>query len=137
MTKTLTAVAVGLFGVASVGAHHSLSAEFDTTRTVQVRGVVTKIEWMNPHSSVYLTVTDPDGALTSWQTELQGPPGELERRGWSRTSIKVGDTIVAKGFLPRQLQTAERLRLSVAELTLADGTRLDATSAVWGVGAAR
>jgi hypothetical protein len=133
MTKTLAAALMWVLGVASLGAHHSLIAEFDTARTVQVRGVVTKVEWMNPHANVYLTVTDPDGTTTSWQMELQGPPHELERKGWSKTSVKPGDTVVAKGFLPRKQPSAQLLRLSASELTLAGGPTLDASSLMWGV----
>ena len=134
MTKrTLFAAVVGLSAMATLSAHHSMSAEFDPSRTVEVRGLVTRFEWRNPHAKLYFDVTDVSGATTHWQAELAGGAGELKKKGWSASSVKTGDIIVAKGFpaLPRvQRPTA----LALIELTLPDGTKLDAdaTSPIWG-----
>ena len=64
-------------------AHHAFSAEFDATKPVRLRGTITKMEWINPHSWMHVDVTRDDGTVESWMVEA-GPPGALVRRGWNR-----------------------------------------------------
>src|SRR5688572_16423065 len=80
--------------------HHSFAAEFDQTKTISLKGSVTKLEWFNPHIWVYLDVKDSAGAITKWQCE-GGAPNSLTRNGWTRDSLKPGDEITIDGFLAR------------------------------------
>ncbi len=78
-------------------AHHSFSAEFDGTKPVRLVGKITRVEWTNPHSYLYLDVTDSKGKTTNWGAESAGP-GALTRRGWKKTDLKTGDQVVIDGY---------------------------------------
>jgi hypothetical protein len=81
-------------------AHHSFSAEYDSNQPVKVTGVVTKVEWQNPHIWFFVDVKDNQGKVTNWGFS-GGPPGVLQRRGISRDALKAGDTVVVEGFRAR------------------------------------
>ena len=81
-------------------AHHSFIAEYDANKPVKVTGTVTKVEWTNPHIWFFVDVKDPQGKVTNWGFS-GGPPGVLQRRGISRDSLKIGDTVVVEGFRAR------------------------------------
>ena len=108
---------LGLCGLAvPVGAHHSIGGEYDQEKPVEGSGVVTKVEWTNPHMRVYVDTTDDQGVVTSWNLEL-GSPNSVLRRGWTRSDIKVVDQISFTGYGGRAVLTR-----SVADsITLADG----------------
>jgi hypothetical protein len=74
-------------------AHHS-HVNYDTTDTISVSGVVTEVQWINPHTWFFINVTNEDGAIEEWALE-SGAPSQLIRRGWSADSVKPGDTITA------------------------------------------
>jgi hypothetical protein len=78
-------------------AHHSFAAEFDQTKPVTTTGVVTKLEWTNPHIHFYVDVKQQDGTISHWDFE-GGSPNGLGRQGWTRNSLKVGDTVTVQGF---------------------------------------
>jgi hypothetical protein len=98
---SLLAAAAALICTLPVLAHHSIDAEFDREKPVEVKGVVTKVEWMNPHIWIYLDVTNSDGTLAKWQLE-GGAPNSLRRNGVSRSALKEGDTITISGILARK-----------------------------------
>ena len=77
-------------------AHHSFASEYDDTKPVKVSGVVTKVEWMNPHIWFYVDEKKADGSVTHWAFS-GGAPGQLMRRGITRDVIKEGMTVVVKG----------------------------------------
>jgi hypothetical protein len=77
-------------------AHHSFSAEYDRSKSIELNGTVTKVEWMNPHARFYLDVKDDAGKVTNWEFEL-GSPNGLMRQGWTRNSLKVGDVVQVNG----------------------------------------
>jgi hypothetical protein len=81
-------------------AHHSFSAEFDSSKPVKLNGAVTKLEWTNPHIWVYLDVKEENGSPAKWQCE-GGPPNTLTRNGWSKDSLKAGDTVTIEGWLAK------------------------------------
>jgi hypothetical protein len=101
MSRALTSfvavgVAVWLTGT-EVIAHHSESAQFDTTKPVEVTGVVKKVEWMNPHIWYYVDVKDETGKVTTWGFS-GGAPGMLTRRGFTKDTLKAGDVVTVRGF---------------------------------------
>jgi hypothetical protein len=81
-------------------AHHSFSAEYDSAKRVTLKGIVSKVDWMNPHVYFYIDVKDDSGAITNWALEM-GPPNGLQRSGWTRNTIKVGDEVVVDGTLAK------------------------------------
>lgn len=96
----LIAVGVLALGTASLVAHHSFTAEFDQNKNITIRGVLTKVEFTNPHGWLYLNVKDADGKVANWRVET-GAPMQLIRRGGDRKSLAVGTEIVVDGWLAR------------------------------------
>ena len=83
-----------------VAAHHSFSSEYDASKPVTLEGLVTKVEWMNPHVYFYINVKDASGKVTNWALEMGAPSG-LQRQGWTRNTLKVGDQVKVEGTLAR------------------------------------
>jgi len=81
-------------------AHHSFAAMYDGNKPVRLVGTLSKIEWTNPHSYIYVVVKNSDGTSTEWAGESAGP-GALSRRGFKKGDIKIGDTIIIDGFLAK------------------------------------
>jgi len=108
-----------LITVAPVAAHHSFAAEYDSTKKIELKGVVTKFEWMNPHAHFYVDVNDKDGKVANWNLELASP-NMLVRNGWRRTSLKEGDQVVV---VASQAKDATNTA-SVETVTLPDGRKL-------------
>jgi len=93
-----------VFGVvlaaAPVMAHHSFAAEYDSKKPVSLKGTVTKVDWMNPHVYFFVDVEDGKGNVVNWGFEL-GPPNGLQRAGWTRNTMKVGDVVIVEGTLAK------------------------------------
>jgi hypothetical protein len=81
-------------------AHHSFSAEFDRDKKVTLTGVVTNVEWSNPHVWIRFKVKDESGKVTNWGAEM-GPPHGLQGSGWRRDTLKIGDQITVQGSLAK------------------------------------
>jgi len=78
-------------------AHHSFAAEYDSKQPITVTGAVTKVEWMNPHVYFYIDVRDEQtGKITNWAFEM-GAPAVIQRNGWTRNSMKIGDLVTVEG----------------------------------------
>jgi hypothetical protein len=106
-----------------VFAHHSFAAEFDATKPVNLTGVVTKVEWMNPHTYFYVDVKDPQtGKVENWACEM-GSPNGLTRQGWTRNTLKVGMVVSLEGTRSKDGSTKANAR----NVTV-DGKRLGAAS---------
>jgi hypothetical protein len=113
-----------ILSAAPVMAHHSFAAEYDATKVVTMKGVVTKIEWTNPHSWFYMRVKNEDGSVATWGFEL-GAPHQLQSRGWTRTSMKLGDEVIVLGTLAKNGTP----RVNARTVTLAaTGQKLGAAS---------
>jgi Family of unknown function (DUF6152) len=97
MKKLALMMAGALMAAVPVLAHHSFSAEFDRDKPVSFTGTVVKIDWMNPHTWIYVDAKDASGNITHWQCET-GAPNELVRRGWKKNSLKVGEVVTVNGF---------------------------------------
>jgi len=104
-------------------AHHSFAAEFDGAKPITLTGVVTRIDWMNPHVWFYITVKDDEGGTTRWGCEM-GAPHQLQGRGWVRDAMKIGDVVTVEGSLARDGSKRANARV----VTTADGRRLGAAS---------
>jgi hypothetical protein len=94
--KVLLGAAVVCLAAAIARAHHAYTAEFDLATPVKLTGVVTRVEWTNPHIWIYLDVKDETGKVTNWGFSAS-PPGMLQRRGITRNQIKIGDTLTISG----------------------------------------
>lgn len=81
-------------------AHHSFAAQYDSNKPVKMTGVVTRVEWTNPHVYIFIDVTDKDGRVQNWGFEM-GPPHMLQRAGWKKNSLTIGETIEVEGWLAR------------------------------------
>ena len=105
-------VAGAAFAVAAAAvpviAHHSFAAEFDAKKPVKLRGTVTKMEWINPHSWIHIDVKTPDGKVEQWMVE-GGAPNALLRRGWNKNSLLPGHRNPRRG-LPGQGRRDARQR---------------------------
>src|SRR5215510_7757583 len=95
-------LSAGLFAAAApLFAHHSFAAEFDGTKRIQLTGVVTKVEWTNPHVWFYVNVKDEaTGKLVNWGAEM-GSPNALMRTGWTRNTMQVGMVVTFNGALAK------------------------------------
>ena len=104
-------------------AHHSFAAEYDADKPVELKGVVTKVEWMNPHARFYVDVKDEKGQVTNWNLELASP-NVLVRNGWKRTSLQVGDRVTVNGSLAKDGSTMANAK----DVVLPDGRKVFAGS---------
>ena len=100
--------------VLPVAAHHSFAAEYDASKAIRITGVISKVEWTNPHSYLYVDVKDDQGNLVTWTCE-GGAPNTLSRRGFRKNDIKLGDTTTIDGYRAKDgshLMDARRITLS-------------------------
>jgi glyoxylase-like metal-dependent hydrolase (beta-lactamase superfamily II) len=119
----VSTAALIMMAAARLLAHHSFSAEFDASKRVTLKGVVTKVDWRNPHIYVYLNVKDANGTVTEWACE-GGPPNVLLRQGWSRTSVKEGDEVTIDGAVAKDSSN----RINSRTVILSDGRKVFAGS---------
>ena len=117
-----TVLALGVAALPML-AHHSFAAEYDSTKPLTLKGAVTKLEWTNPHARFFIDVKDEQGATANWEFEL-GSPNGLMRRGWTRNSLKVGDSVVVEGY---RAKDGSKL-VNARQVTLADGRKIFAGS---------
>jgi uncharacterized protein DUF6152 len=119
IARLLATAAASFAVVAPALAHHSFAAEYDAAATVTLKGVVTKVEWTNPHAYVHIDVTDENGKVANWAFEGY-PPNTLKRTGFPRDLLKSGDVISITGYRARFTPN----RAAGREITLADGRKV-------------
>ena len=118
----LTALAIGglfLFGAAPARAHHAFAAEFDAQKPITLRGVITRVEWINPHTWIHLDVKNDSGEVVEWMIE-GGTPNTLLRRGVDRRSLPAGTEIIVDGYRAKNGSN----RANGRDLTLPGGRKL-------------
>jgi hypothetical protein len=108
-----------LLATAPIFGHHSVSAEFDVNRQITYAGVVTRVEWSNPHIYFYVDVKDAKQKVTNWAFEGAGP-NSLARLGWMRDSLKIGDRVTVVAFPARDGAAVASAR----EVRLANGRKV-------------
>ena len=105
-------------------AHHSGAAVFDNNKKIDLKGTVTRVEWVNPHAHFYIDVKDAAGKVTNWNLELASP-SILVRNGWKRNSIKEGDVVTVTGS-----QARDKSNFGIAQtIVFPDGHKLNFLSA--------
>jgi hypothetical protein len=122
MAKSRYPILAGLLLTAMIlpaHAHHSFAAEFDQSKPVKLQGMVTRVEWINPHSWIHIDVIGQDGKAVPWMIEA-GTPNTMFRRGFTRNSLLPGTEIVVEGFLARDGAN----RANGFSITFTDGRRL-------------
>jgi len=121
----LASIVLGI--CASVGvpawAHHAFSSEFDANKPVKLKGTVSRIEWINPHTWIHVDVKDADGKVTKWMVE-GGSPNALIRRGVTQQILKVGMEVSVDGYQAKDGSS----RANGRDITLADGRKLSVAS---------
>ena len=91
-----------LFATATAAsyAHHSFAAQYDSTKPIKLSGVVTRLEWTNPHVYIFIDVAGKKDAVANWGFEM-GPPHMLQKAGWKKNSLTIGETVEVEGWLAR------------------------------------
>lgn len=119
MTWGLVVVGMAWLAAPPLLAHHAFAAEFDANQPVVLKGTVSKAEWVNPHSWLYLDVKDDSGKVTTWAIEC-GAPNALLRRGWNKNDLPVGTEIVVDGYRAKNGSTSANAK----DITFRDGKKL-------------
>lgn len=120
LTAIVGVVSIGtLLTVAPVLAHHSFSAEFDSTRPVTLNGTITEMKWTNPHCWLHIDVKGPDGTVVNWAIEF-ALPQSLYRRGWRKSDLPFGAEVIVDGYLAKDNTPTA----NASNVILPDGRRL-------------
>jgi len=104
-----------LFLAVPLIAHHGFDTEYDANKKVKLTGVVTKVEWLNPHMRVYIDVSDAKGTVSNWNLELTSP-NTVRRQGWGPKDLLPGEKVIFEAYAGKVIETRGALaRISKAE----------------------
>ena len=117
------AAGLGLMLAVPVFAHHSFAAQYDRDKPITLVGPVTKVDWINPHARFFVDVKDANGKVVNWEVELAAP-AMLMRRGWTRSSLKLGESVTVSAFLAKDGSNLA----NASTVTLVDGRKVFAGS---------
>jgi hypothetical protein len=124
--RTLAAGIAVIFLAVPVVAHHAIEGEYDLTRTVTLTGVVSRVEWVNPHAHLYLDVRRGDGTTLTWSIEL-APPNALRRSGLDTSALTQGDRVVVDVWAAKDGSQSASIRA----ITLPDGRTFSNGPPMW------
>ena len=113
-----------LLAAAPLLSHHSFAAQYDGQKKVTLKGVVTKVEWMNPHAYFYINVTEANGRVANWALEMGALAG-LQKQGWTRNTLHVGDEVIVNGSLAKD---GSKLANANSVIMASTGKKLGAAS---------
>ena len=119
MVAVIVTAALVSAAVPSLRAHHSFAAEYDRSKPITLKGIVTKVEWQNPHIYFYLDVKDAQGKVENWAVE-GGAPNTLYRAGWRKDSLQAGNEVTVEGWLAKSGAKLANMQ----SVVLADGRRV-------------
>ena len=119
VTRLIATAVLAAACAAPAAAHHSFAAQYDRTKSITLKGTVTKVEWQNPHLYFYVDVKEADGKVVNWAVE-GGAPSSLYRAGWRRDSLQVGNVVTIDGWLAKDGSKLANMRTVV----LADGRQV-------------
>ncbi len=120
---TFAAISLLLLIVVPAFAHHSFDAEYDSNKPTTITGVVTKLDWINPHAYVFIDTKDESGAVRGFRVEM-GPPYALVRGGWKRDTVKIGDKVTVSGAALAKDGSNAAGSMQTTSMTLATGQKL-------------
>lgn len=124
LNSMVAGIVLGLALPGSASAHHSFSAQYDADKPVELTGLVTKVEWANPHVYIYIDVETAAGDYEEWALEMGAPAVLTRTQGWTRSTLEIGDEINVEGRLARDGSNLANAR----NVTLATGEKLGAAS---------
>lgn len=116
-------IMTGLLAMSQLNAHHAFAAEFDADSPVLLKGKVTKVQFINPHSWVHIEAVDEDGSKTGWMVE-GGTPNTLLRNGINRNSLAAGTDVIVRGYQSKDKVCEPKCKANGRDITLANGEKV-------------
>jgi hypothetical protein len=123
--RSTAVMALLVLAGAGVGlrAHHAFEAEYDSAKVINISGTVTKLDWINPHAFIVIDSKDTSGTVRSYRVEM-GPPYALQRGGWKRDTVKIGDRVTVEGAAAAKNGKDEAGSMQTTQMVLASGQKL-------------